>query len=113
MRSRGLRPARNRPPGRAGSGVRPGHRRGRWTARPARHAECAVAQERVLNRRSVRGALLGRRTSSDCERNHEGGVIGVVAFVGSFVLAIAMVAAVYWYAQRRPIGAPLTWGDAM
>lgn len=37
----------------------------------------------------------------------------MVAFVGSFVLTIVMVAAVYWYAQRRPIGAPLSWGDAM
>ena len=37
----------------------------------------------------------------------------MVAFVGSLVLTIVMLAAVYWYAQRRPIGAPLSWGDAM
>ena len=37
----------------------------------------------------------------------------MVAFVGSLILTIVMLAAVYWYAQRRPIGAPLSWGDAM
>jgi hypothetical protein len=38
----------------------------------------------------------------------------VVAFVGSFVVAIVVWAlAVYWYGSRRAVGAPLTSGEAM
>jgi hypothetical protein len=37
----------------------------------------------------------------------------VVAFVGSLILTFVMLAGVYWYAQRRPVGAPLSWGEAM
>jgi hypothetical protein len=37
----------------------------------------------------------------------------VVAFVGSFLVAIAGMAAVLVYGQRRPIGARLTWGEAI
>ncbi|MBI2710449.1 MAG: hypothetical protein HYX34_12265 [Actinobacteria bacterium] len=37
----------------------------------------------------------------------------MVAFVSSFLLAVLMVAAVMRYARRRPVGTPLTWGEAM
>jgi hypothetical protein len=37
----------------------------------------------------------------------------VVAFVVSLVVLIASVAVVPAYARRRPVGAPLTWGEAM
>ena len=37
----------------------------------------------------------------------------MVAFVVSLVVLIASVAVVPAYARRRPVGAPLTWGEAM
>jgi hypothetical protein len=37
----------------------------------------------------------------------------VVAFVVSFVIGIAGIAAVVLYGRRRPIGAALTWGEAI
>ena len=37
----------------------------------------------------------------------------VVAFVMSFLVAIAGMAGVMAYGRRRPIGAPLTWGEAI
>ena len=37
----------------------------------------------------------------------------MVAFVGSLILSILMILAVYLYGRRRPIGAPLSWGEAM
>lgn len=37
----------------------------------------------------------------------------VVAFVLSFLLSIAGMAGVLIYGRRRPVGAPLTWGEAM
>jgi hypothetical protein len=38
----------------------------------------------------------------------------VVAFVLSFAIAlIGTFGAVYWYGKRRPVGAPLSWGEAM
>jgi hypothetical protein len=36
-----------------------------------------------------------------------------VAWTGSLLLSVAMVAAVVWYAKRRPKDALLTWGQAM
>jgi hypothetical protein len=36
-----------------------------------------------------------------------------VAFTGSLLLSIAMTAAIIYYAKKRPVGAPLTWGQAM
>jgi hypothetical protein len=37
----------------------------------------------------------------------------VVAFVLSFLVAIAGMAGVMLYGRRRPVGAPLTWGEAL
>lgn len=37
----------------------------------------------------------------------------MVAFVGSFLVIFAMIGAVLWYGQKRPAGAPVTWGEAM
>jgi len=37
----------------------------------------------------------------------------VVAFVGSTLLSILMGLAIVWYAKRRPVGTPLSWGEAM
>ena len=37
----------------------------------------------------------------------------MVAFVGSFLVSILGIAAVLVYGRRRPVGAPLTWGEAL
>ncbi len=37
----------------------------------------------------------------------------MVAFITSLVLTAAMVGGVILYARRRPVGTPLTWGEAM
>ena len=37
----------------------------------------------------------------------------MVAFVGSVVISILMTAAIVWYSKRRPVGTPLSWGEAM
>jgi hypothetical protein len=37
----------------------------------------------------------------------------VVAFVASLIVAILMIGLVFWYGRRRPVGAPLTWGEAI
>ena len=37
----------------------------------------------------------------------------MVAFITTLILTAAMVAPVFWYAKRRPVGTPMTWGEAM
>lgn len=37
----------------------------------------------------------------------------MVAFVGSMLVSILLTAGVFWYAKRRPVGTPLSWGEAM
>ena len=37
----------------------------------------------------------------------------MVAFLVSLVILVATLLPVFWYAKRRPVGAPLTWGEAM
>ena len=37
----------------------------------------------------------------------------MVAFVGSFIVALLGMGAVVAYGKRRPIGAPLSWGEAI
>lgn len=37
----------------------------------------------------------------------------MVAFLGSFFALIALVAAVFAYGSRRPVGTSLTWGEAV
>lgn len=37
----------------------------------------------------------------------------MVAFIASLLLGLAMVVPVFWYAKRRPVGTPMTWGEAM
>jgi hypothetical protein len=37
----------------------------------------------------------------------------VVAFVTSVVLTVVLVAIAMWYGSRRPVGKPITWGEAM
>ena len=37
----------------------------------------------------------------------------MVAFAGSVLISLLMIASIFWYARRRPVGAPLSWGEAM
>ena len=37
----------------------------------------------------------------------------MVTFVGSVIVSILMTAAIVWYGKRRPVGSPLSWGEAM
>jgi hypothetical protein len=37
----------------------------------------------------------------------------VVAFVFSTIVTLLCCAAVVWYARRRPVGTPVSWGEAM
>ncbi|CAB4750750.1 MAG: hypothetical protein F2694_08275 [Actinobacteria bacterium] len=37
----------------------------------------------------------------------------MVAFLMSILITIAMVAPIFPYAKKRPVGTPLTWGEAM
>lgn len=37
----------------------------------------------------------------------------MVAFVGSLIVTAVMVGLVVAYAKRRPVGTPVTWGEAM
>lgn len=37
----------------------------------------------------------------------------MVAFIGSFLVALVMIGAIVWYGRRRPAGQPVTWGEAM
>jgi hypothetical protein len=37
----------------------------------------------------------------------------VVAFLMSLLLSVVMIAPIFPYAKRRPVGTPLTWGEAM
>lgn len=36
-----------------------------------------------------------------------------MAFTGSLLLSFAMMGSIYWYSRRRPVGAAVTWGQAM
>lgn len=36
-----------------------------------------------------------------------------VAFTGSLIVLALMVIGVLWFRKRRPVGTPLTWGEAM
>ena len=42
-----------------------------------------------------------------------GGGTGVVAFFLSLFIGLAGFFAMVWYGKRRPVGAPLSWGEAM
>ena len=37
----------------------------------------------------------------------------MVALIVSILLTVAMTAAIPWYGNRRPVGTPFTWGEAM
>jgi hypothetical protein len=37
----------------------------------------------------------------------------VVAFIGSFLVALVLIGVIVWYGRRRPAGKPITWGEAM
>jgi hypothetical protein len=37
----------------------------------------------------------------------------MVAFVTSILVTVLMTLGIVWVAKRRPVGAPLTWGEAM
>jgi hypothetical protein len=37
----------------------------------------------------------------------------VVAFVGAVLISILLTASIFWFAKRRPVGTPLSWGEAM
>jgi hypothetical protein len=37
----------------------------------------------------------------------------VVALVISILAAVIMTAGIFWYGRRRPVGTPVTWGEAM
>jgi hypothetical protein len=36
-----------------------------------------------------------------------------VAFWSSVIVAALMVGGIFWYMDKRPVGTPLTWGEAM
>ena len=37
----------------------------------------------------------------------------MVALVTSIVVSVLMSWGIFWYAKRRPVGTPVTWGEAM
>ena len=37
----------------------------------------------------------------------------MVAFLSSVIVSLLMAGVIVWYARRRPVGAPVTWGEAM
>ncbi len=37
----------------------------------------------------------------------------MVAFIGSFLALVSLVVAVFAYGSRRPVGTPVTWGEAI
>lgn len=37
----------------------------------------------------------------------------MVAFIVSLLVAVLLIAPIFPYAKRRPVGTPLTWGEAM
>ena len=37
----------------------------------------------------------------------------MVAFVGSLIISVVLILGVLWYAKRRPVGTPVSWGEAM
>jgi hypothetical protein len=37
----------------------------------------------------------------------------MAALITSIVVSLAMSWGIFWYAQRRPVGTPVTWGEAM
>jgi hypothetical protein len=37
----------------------------------------------------------------------------VVAFVTALLITVVLVGAAMWYGSRRPVGKPITWGEAM
>lgn len=37
----------------------------------------------------------------------------MVAFITSLILLVALLSPVFWYAKRRHVGDPLTWGEAI
>ena len=67
--------------------------------------------------------------AGECERFHEpsctppaprrrpksegGGIRQVVAFAVSFLATILLMAGILLYGQHRPVGAPLSWGEAL
>ena len=60
--------------------------------------------------------MVVRHRCLECEKFHEPSEevpAQVVAFVISLVATVLMVAVVPLYAKRRPVGTPLTWGEAM
>ena len=39
--------------------------------------------------------------------------VKVVAFITALLLLVVLTLPVFWYAKRRPVGSPVTWGEAM
>lgn len=37
----------------------------------------------------------------------------MVAFIASFIVIFVMIGVIVWYGRRRPVGRPVTWGEAM
>lgn len=37
----------------------------------------------------------------------------MVSFVAATLVALVLTAGIVWYMKRRPVGTPLTWGEAM
>ena len=37
----------------------------------------------------------------------------MVAFIATLLVTVAMVAPIFPYAKKRPVGTPMTWGEAM
>jgi len=65
----------------------------------------------VLDQPSIRTSI--RPIGPDRDRLHEGGVGPVVAFIASILVLVVLLAPVPWLMSRRPVGTPLTWGEAM
>jgi len=82
--------------------------------------ECLTVCSRVVDNHSLPAVRLLHLKSSGhlsavtiCENVHEGGPTPVVALITAMLIGIALTALVIPIAKRRPVGTPLTWGEAM
>ena len=58
-------------------------------------------------------AVVRRRCRADGPTAREVAPARVVSFIATFLVSLAGMAAILAYGRRRPVGAPLTWGEAI